>query len=620
MIVTDAPSVSPSVTPSLAPTLAPTAVPIDIGWVANRAIFDIARQQCYDRYHTDLAVVPNYATQLALEKDLSHKSYYTAWIGLRNVSGEFEWVDGKTPLQYTNWGPNEPNPEHDCVAVHNDGYWYTERCLGAPWGRGYFCQMPFHFIDHVQLNYSDARAFCQSEFGTDLAVIDNEFINEEMHQSAYPYVNNIWGWFGLNDLAKEGDFQWVDGDYAREFTRWYPGTPSTSDDGYDCAFMGDRWWHNNALCSREYHFYCRADYQSTWVDATAGASIIYVVNSYSNYLDYAGAREFCFDQYTTDLAVVPDAQTNDAMWYQGGHFPWIGLYEYPSNGHFRWVDGVTREYTNYRSTCCGDCYTIKYTGKWDDRHCTANTRFFCEPPYKLVTAQPLSYNKARDYCRANYGTDLVSIDNKQINQAMHNSVKRVKGNAWIGLQSDSASASGSGYSWLDGESSRAYTEWREGNPNAANGDCVAMDYYSGRWQNADCNEEMYFVCGKNRAWTVPDVDHILVSPWTRMTWTESKQYCQDIYGMTLSSFHSAADYNDTLNELIIPYTAGADYWIGVIDEQYSNIDDSPMDFAFWKDGHRVDVNHFAFAGSSGDYKWDSTDDFHAQTQVLSLQY
>lgn len=67
-----------------------------------------------------------------------HNSKFSAWIGLVRVNNEtFTWLD-RSPLNYTNWAPNEPNnwnSKNFCVVLSSEptfkGLWYDVGCTST---------------------------------------------------------------------------------------------------------------------------------------------------------------------------------------------------------------------------------------------------------------------------------------------------------------------------------------------------------------------------------------------------------------------------------------------------------------------------------------------------------
>ena len=69
-------------------------------------------------------------------------------------------------------------------------------------------------------------------------------------------------WIGLNDIASEDDWLWVNGQIAlrRDVTLWYPNEPNNADGNEDCAFVYFSTIHGNfawdAFCSLEKKAVC----------------------------------------------------------------------------------------------------------------------------------------------------------------------------------------------------------------------------------------------------------------------------------------------------------------------------------------------------------------------------
>jgi hypothetical protein len=67
-------------------------------------------------------------------------------------------------------------------------------------------------------------------------------------------------WIGLDDIAKEKNFNWVDGQKSG-FRYWAAGEPNDYGRGEDCTCVN---WHKNKngawndyFCSAKYNFICK---------------------------------------------------------------------------------------------------------------------------------------------------------------------------------------------------------------------------------------------------------------------------------------------------------------------------------------------------------------------------
>ncbi|XP_038077127.1 macrophage mannose receptor 1-like [Patiria miniata] len=111
---------------------------------AKKNSFDLAKTDCESRDGSLLSLNNQYAGALftyLLYQAGTDATDDEAWLGLRRNAdtGVFEWVD-KWPLQFTRWGPNEPNNNNgDCVALTRDGFWAVRQCYDNNY---YFCKYP----------------------------------------------------------------------------------------------------------------------------------------------------------------------------------------------------------------------------------------------------------------------------------------------------------------------------------------------------------------------------------------------------------------------------------------------------------------------------------------------
>ena len=75
-------------------------------------------------------------------------------------------------------------------------------------------------------------------------------------------------WVGLNDIASEGNWRWVNDHFASssDFTLWTPGQPISSSSSYDCAAVQvDEGFQYEFLL---YSFSCSNDYYPSICEKT----------------------------------------------------------------------------------------------------------------------------------------------------------------------------------------------------------------------------------------------------------------------------------------------------------------------------------------------------------------
>ncbi len=113
-----------------------------------------------------------------------------------------------------------------------------------------------YLLCNLQKNWTDARDFCIQQ-GLDLLTVSNLTENNAIGaQAAAAFSNNSW-WIGLNDIALEGDFNWV-GNQGITFANWNAGEPNNSGNNEDCAEQSPtnpyRW--NDLDCASTRRFVC----------------------------------------------------------------------------------------------------------------------------------------------------------------------------------------------------------------------------------------------------------------------------------------------------------------------------------------------------------------------------
>ncbi|KAI2810116.1 IgE binding [Blomia tropicalis] len=95
---------------------------------------------CLHTYHAQVATIHSDEEAQFINSLLFkvHKSKFSAWIGLMRINNSsFIWMD-RSPLNYTNWAPNEPNnwnSKNYCVVISSEtdhrGKWYDVSCTST---------------------------------------------------------------------------------------------------------------------------------------------------------------------------------------------------------------------------------------------------------------------------------------------------------------------------------------------------------------------------------------------------------------------------------------------------------------------------------------------------------
>ena len=121
-----------------------------------------------------------------------------------------------------------------CVPVERDGSAYL------------LCRDDVH-----SRPFLEARAFCDA-LGAHLVTI------EDLQENAFLFGAGAMGWIGFNDIAREGDFEWIDGS-PFGFANWNGGEPNDARLNEDCVeLVGGGAW-NDVACYSNRRFTCELD-------------------------------------------------------------------------------------------------------------------------------------------------------------------------------------------------------------------------------------------------------------------------------------------------------------------------------------------------------------------------
>jgi hypothetical protein len=117
----------------------------------------------------------------------------------------------------------------------------------------------YFILFSTYLGWSDAREYCRTR-GGDLATIANSdessTVVRALNEFGGPVIN---AWIGLNDIAQESSFTWVDGSPTvyRNFLAWQPDSNRGAGDE-NCIEMNknEGWKWNDLLCTEKLAVLC----------------------------------------------------------------------------------------------------------------------------------------------------------------------------------------------------------------------------------------------------------------------------------------------------------------------------------------------------------------------------
>eukprot|EP01083_Nonionella_stella_P033258 91062_1 len=143
-------------------------------------------------------------------RDATLPGQYT-WTGLNDQANEgvYEWADGTeyyptiAPYWRTGWCCFE---DQDCVLSLYQQHTITQSLGEAPCDgeRVFICNAPAYIAVNQAKTWSDADAYCQSQYGTHLATIFDDDSHREFLFVRDATLPNQYTWIGLNDQANEG--------------------------------------------------------------------------------------------------------------------------------------------------------------------------------------------------------------------------------------------------------------------------------------------------------------------------------------------------------------------------------------------------------------------------------
>ncbi|XP_066580512.1 C-type mannose receptor 2 [Amia ocellicauda] len=425
----------------------------------------------------------------------------------------------------------------------------------CPLGSCHFRQ--FYFINKT-LNWTEAQMYCRDNY-TDLASIDNaQELDQLLNVTHSPGTETAW--IGLRRDCRE-NWQWSDGEELR-FTHWKSHLP--------CAALNTEGSWENRSCQETNYFICE-----TQEKQKTSKTYILVMQDQS----FNAAQRHCREMCTELLRIEADQEYKDVKQAAQNHTVWIALFQ----DGWHWSDGNHSWYRNWQSgepnnagsSNCVEIYLQdtagpeRHRGRWNDAGCNGIKPFFCcnatveewsPEKYRFIQFH-LSWEAARNYCRANH-SDLVTVYNKEQQDRLLSLTNNTKETgAWIGLGPKSESAS-------KGQTV-GYSNWTQGHL------CVTLDS-EGQWEERYCGESNYFLCNTSDCLNIT-----LIREYK--TWPQAQKHCRENH-TELLSVRSQSENDEIANMIASETVQGVKVWLGLYNKPWKWSAQGTAHFRNWAEG------------------------------------
>ncbi|XP_033624642.1 macrophage mannose receptor 1-like [Asterias rubens] len=377
---------------------------------------------------------------------------------------------------------------------------------------------------------------------------------------------------------------------------------------------------------------------------------------------YSEARKACQEEHA-DLMIIPSQDVNDFLMSALGSTRldyWMGLYDRADEAVFRWVDGSTSTYRNWKpgepnddfqtGEDCVEFDANNPRGEWNDNNCILPRNFVCSRSINvpincdesagwriyngkcyLWVLDTYSWSGADLYCSQLGGNMVTFTDASE--QAGVESTRNINGIPYyIGL-TDKGRGRGN-YQWIDG-TAYSYRNWDISEPNNqfydAGGNCARVMATS-KWAVKECSEGGAFFCERPQGtcapgWSYNNGQCYQMNINNPKTWTDAKYYCDAQGGYLLTIRNDGENQYITSRLTDFNQVGVYDVYIGISDTISDNslkwVQSTGSTYTNWATGEptltvsRNDCGSIYTGSSSG--QWMAKDCYNLQGFICKIQ-
>ncbi|KAA0724071.1 C-type lectin domain family 10 member A MMGL [Triplophysa tibetana] len=299
-----------------------------------------AQSYCKEKY-TDLATVYNMNDMKELKNTVNNN--LNVWIGLKNTSThKWKWSLGD-PVNYTNWGNEQPNYQTNCTFVRNVT-WQSENCNREMYFICYNDSSKRYIIERSNKTWRDAQRFCR-ENHSDLTSVRNKTENEHIQEIINNTDKSVW--IGLF----RDSWEWSDNSDST-FRNWKSGEPNNNGEVCTEVHMSAQGQWNDAGCHHTITFVCHED------------RLILIKEN----LTWSEALKYCRENHMDLFSVhlnMSEKNLNTVVQHASTREVWLGLRHSCIVGIWFWVSGeivCDEKWADGNEPAVDNCETVTRSG------------------------------------------------------------------------------------------------------------------------------------------------------------------------------------------------------------------------------------------------------------------